>query len=44
MLEDILDSLQPAGVLVIGIREKIPDGSAGVTLWTYARAIYRKMV
>lgn len=38
----IVAALRPAGALVVGIHERLPDGIEGLSSWPGTRAIYRK--
>jgi chemotaxis protein methyltransferase CheR len=41
-LARILGELRPGGALVIGLRERLPEGAAGVADWDRALGIYRR--
>jgi chemotaxis protein methyltransferase CheR len=41
-LERILRELRPGGALVIGLRERLPEGAAGLAGWESRLKIYRK--
>jgi len=41
-LERILRELRPGGALVIGLRERLPEGAAGIAGWDSLLKIYRK--
>ncbi|MGE5277115.1 MAG: CheR family methyltransferase [Acidobacteriota bacterium] len=41
--ERILRELRPGGALVVGLRERLPEGMAGVAAWDPRLKIYRKL-
>ena len=43
-LARILSTLRPGGALVIGLKERLPEGDGGVERWVPALRIYRKAV
>jgi chemotaxis protein methyltransferase CheR len=42
VLARLLAALRPGGALVIGLRERLPEGVGGVTPWSAELGIYRK--
>jgi chemotaxis protein methyltransferase CheR len=42
VVERLLTALRPGGALVIGLRERLPEGVEGVTPWKPELGIYRK--
>ena len=43
-VERILRELRPGGALVVGLRERLPEGTAGVAAWDPRLKIYRKLL